>query len=125
MNYRQTGRPARDRAADDRRGGQRSNRTSVPRTPDRRPEVWQLIPEAQEIVADWYGAGLEHSSEDTYKAGYLDGWAACREWLDQAAQVSGWANALLPTYAELCRRRGEHERAEANERLLRERGIIP
>jgi len=89
--------------------------------------LWNLTPASQEYALEWYEAGLLEGRRAGYEAGYRDGFidgaAAFRDQMERAAQITGWANALLPSYSELCRRRGEHERAERNDALLRERGV--
>lgn len=66
--------------------------------------------------------------------GYLEGFERGAE-VTRAeiaeAEAAAWARmrehvrmlANLPKYADLCEKRGEHEKAAANRALLRERGI--
>lgn len=88
------------------------------------PSLHEMSAKAQAICLEYYQAGLEETDEAKYREAYMDGWAACRDWMDRAAAATGWANFLLPSYTELCVRRGEIDRAQRNATLLRKRGLL-
>lgn len=70
------------------------------------------------VAVAYYEAGLEH--------GWALGFRAAEEefaHLHRRAHEVVQHAARTPTFAELCERRGEPDRAEANRALLRDRGI--
>lgn len=82
------------------------------------PTLDQLPAKAQEIVLAYYESGA--------REGYVRGWNAAQEaeraaW--RAVAVTWGRPSQRSTFAELCERRGEPEKAAAHRRLLAERGI--
>lgn len=67
-----------------------------------------------------------------YESGYAAGWTAgylaaesddAARWAEMRRMIQRTAGS--PSFAELCERRGEHERAVVSRDLLRGRGIAP
>lgn len=82
------------------------------------PDLASMPPRAQRIALDWWQLGYERgvvAGRAQMEAEDAARWAEMRESIRAAAQA--------PDYATLCRRRGDHARAEATERLWRERGV--
>ena len=82
------------------------------------PDLAAMSPRAQQISLEWYQLGFQHGIE----AGraQVEAEDAAR-WAELRRSIR--ATASGPSFAELCRRRGDHARAEATERLWQERGL--
>ena len=82
------------------------------------PDLAAMSPRAQQISLEWYQLGFQHGIDEgraQVEAEDAARWAELRQ--------SIRATAGAPSFAELCRRRGDHARAEATERLWQERGL--
>ncbi len=84
MNYRQTGRPAWDRAAE--RGGRRSPTSLPPAAHTDVPPLWRMTPRAQAIALYWFElgresgwvAGYDHAQREHWRLpDYPEAVAAC------------------------------------------------
>lgn len=73
---------------------------------------------AQHIAMEYWRSGYQYG----WQAGYAAAEAAQAE-LDRRAAASAGVIARGIPFADLCERRGEPERAEAQRRTLAERGI--
>lgn len=96
-------------------------------------EVDRVLDLADEHGPEFF-AGYEnhrHASAATAAVAHAEGRAelarelaeAQRDYLGREARALSACLTSTPPYAELCERRGEHERAERQRRILRERGI--
>ena len=81
-------------------------------------DLAKMTPEAQNVWLDVYGLGYQHGIE---RGRHLERADDEARWAWMREQIRGLATT--PDYSELARRRGQHDRAEAQERLLTERGI--
>lgn len=82
------------------------------------PRLNEMNAHGQYVALAYYESGLKHG----YAAGYDDCEAEVNAQQAHAASLSRMV-AMRPSYADLCERRGEHERAERQRAILRERGI--
>jgi len=83
------------------------------------PDISTMNRRGQYVASEFYRAGYEHG----IAAGYRQARAEQDE-LDRKAAGLGSMLAKGTDYADLCDRRGEHDRAEAQRRTLTERGVI-
>lgn len=83
------------------------------------PDIATMNTRGQHIASEFYRSGYEHG----WQAGY-DAARAEQDALDAKAAGLGTMLSRTPSYAELCDRRGQHDRAEAQRRTLRDRGVM-
>ena len=82
------------------------------------PDLATMAPRAQRIALEWFELGRLEGFEAGYRQCEADDAA---RWAELRKSIRAAANS--PDYATLCRRRGDHARAEATERLWQERGV--
>ena len=83
------------------------------------PDLAQMNSHGQRVALAYWESGYVHG----YSAGY-DAAVAEQDALDRAAAGLGTMLSHNPSYAELCERRGQQERAESQRQTLAERGIL-
>lgn len=82
------------------------------------PSPETMTPRAWAVVLAYYQAGVEHGIA-LGRQQAEDDWQAIHS---RAAAIARQV-AESPSYADLAERRGEHDRAERQRAILRERGI--
>ena len=84
------------------------------------PPLESMSPRAREVCLAWYQAGVE----DGVRIGRQQVEDEWRGAMTVSAAIARQVASREP-YADLAERRGQHDRAERQRALLRERGVTP